>query len=97
MERLLNAAKCFLCNKAAYLFSSSATKEERNFSGAMEFPAAVYPLFCDTADTGNYYGKFAEKAMAAVADVVTRYALAEDNGGKLEYNGPCKKAFYSMG
>lgn len=98
-ERLLNAAKCFLCNKAAYLFSSSRTKEERCFSGNMEFPAAVYPLFYDVTDTGNFYGKFAEKAMAAIQDIMGRFQeeLGVGKPEALEYNGPERKVFYSLG
>lgn len=98
-EKLREAAVTFLCNKAAWLFSSAKTKEERNFNGNLEFPAAVYPIFYDKVDDGNYYAEFAEKAMTEIKSVMKEEAeeLGIGKAEGMDFNGPKRKIFYALG
>lgn len=90
----------YLANKAAELYTSQSSREQRGDNGARpEYQPVIRPLYNDMDDTGNFFGKQADYYAGKITGFLTENA--EELGfapapAAMDYNGKERKLFTSI-
>lgn len=89
----------YLANKAAELYTSQTSRQERSGTGHPEYQPVIRPLYQDMDDTGNFFGGQANYYAGKIAQFIAQNA--EDLGitvtsSAMKFNAKEKKFFTSI-
>lgn len=89
----------YLANKAAELYTSQSSRQERSGTGHPEYQPVIRPLYQDMDDTGNFFGSQANYYAGKIAQFIAQNA--EDLGitvtsSAMKFNAKEKKFFTSI-
>lgn len=89
----------YLANKAAELYTSQTSRQERSGTGHPEYQPVIRPLYQDMDDTGNFFGSQANYYAGKIAQFIAQNA--EDLGITvtsvgMKFNAKEKKFFTSI-
>lgn len=89
----------YLANKAAELYTSQSSRQERSGTGHPEYQPVIRPLYQDMDDTGNFFGGQANYYAGKIAQFIAQNA--EDLGitvtsTAMKFNAKEKKFFTSI-
>lgn len=89
----------YLANKAAELYTSQTSRQERSGTGHPEYQPVIRPLYQDMDDTGNFFGSQANYYAGKIAQFIAQNA--EDLGitvtsTAMKFNAKEKKFFTSI-